>query len=100
MRERRVGTFTLGIGLLLFGILFIIRTFSPIISYGIILKLWPVILIILGCEILANYYKTKEDNLRYDKASIFLILLLSFFSMGMGFMQFVFEHAGTYIKII
>lgn len=99
MKERRVGTVTLGIGLLFFGGLFFVRTFAHSISYGIVFKLWPVLLILLGCEILIGYFKNKEKNMLYDKASIFLIMLLSFFSMGMAFIQFIYEHAERYISI-
>ncbi|WMJ87815.1 LiaF transmembrane domain-containing protein [Anaerocolumna sp. MB42-C2] len=94
MKMHRVGTFTLGSGLILFGVLFIIRVFTGIITYQMVFKLWPLLLIILGSEILAGHYKEKEAGILYDRAAIFLIILLTFFSMGMACMQYIFENGG------
>ncbi len=92
MRTRRVGTLTLGTGLILFGILFIVRIFTDLITYEMIFNLWPIIFILLGCEILLGYHKEKEGTILYDKAAIFLIIILAFFAMGMAGMQYIFEH--------
>ncbi|MGB8453303.1 MAG: hypothetical protein WCD89_13360 [Anaerocolumna sp.] len=92
MRMHRVGTFTLGSGLVLFGILFIIRIFTRIITYQMVFKLWPVIFILLGCEILFGHYKEKEGNIVYDGTAIFLIMILTFFSMCLAGMQYIFEN--------
>ena len=48
MRTHRIGTMTLGAGLVAFGILFLIRSFWQGISYGVILRCWPLLLICLG----------------------------------------------------
>ncbi len=97
MRMRRVGTFTLGAGLIFFGILFMLRVFTNIISYGLVFKLWPVLFIFLGVEILLGHAKEKEGNIVYDGGAIFLIILLTIFAMGMAGMQFIFENG--YINI-
>ncbi len=99
MRMHRVGTFTLGAGLIIFGILFIIRIFTNIISYQMVFKLWPVIFILLGCEILVGNFKEKEGNIIYDRSAIFLIMILSFFAMGMAEMQYIFENGDAFIKL-
>ena len=52
LRGRRVGTLTLGIVLIVFGLLFIARIILPFINYAVILQCWPVILILLGVEVL------------------------------------------------
>ena len=54
MRQRRIGTITLGVSLVLFGILFMIRIFGGVLNYTLIFHLWPLILVALGMEIL--YY--------------------------------------------
>ncbi len=92
MRMHRVGTFTLGTGLILFGVLFIIRVFTSIITYQMVFNLWPLLFIILGCEILVGHYKEKESSIIYDRAAIVLIMVLTFFAMGMACMQYIFEN--------
>ncbi len=92
MRMHRVGTFTLGTGLILFGILFLIRVFTNIITYQMVFKIWPVLFIFLGSEILMGRHEEKEGKIIYDGAAIFLIIVLSFFAMGMAGMQYIFEN--------
>jgi hypothetical protein len=93
MRTRRVGTLTLGTTLIVFGILFMIRIFSNLLSYRFLMKLWPVIFIFLGCEILFYFFQNKEEKVTYDAAAILIIILLSFFAMGMAGAEFLMNHA-------
>jgi len=93
MKTRRVGTVTLGAGLILFGLLFISRIFTQVITYEFAFNLWPVIFILLGCEILVVYFRDKEGKMIYDKGAILLIMILTFFAMSMAGAQFIFEHA-------
>lgn len=96
MRMHRVGTFTLGVGLILFGLIFAVRIFSDIITYQMIFKFWPVLFILLGGEILAVNFKQKEGSILYDGVSIFLIIVLSFFAMGMSVMEYIIEKGSLY----
>jgi len=48
----RVGTITLGVTMVSIGILYLIQIFWGGIEYAWICKLWPVIFILLGVEIL------------------------------------------------
>ena len=41
IKGRRVGTFTTGIVLVLFGIMFLLRLINPSINYLIIASMWP-----------------------------------------------------------
>lgn len=84
MESRRVGTFTLGICLVIFGFLFLCHLFFPAIDYLFIFHLWPVIFILLGGEILVYSLKAPEGHYRYDFAAILIILLLTLFAMGMA----------------
>ena len=97
MRTHRIGTLTFGSGLIIFGLLFMVRTFNNMVTYQFIFNLWPILLIILGCEILWYHFHDKDKTLIYDKGSIFLMIVLSFFAMGMAFCQFVFENGHFYL---
>lgn len=92
-KGRRVGTFTAGIVLVVFGLLFLARLYFPIISYRLILSLWPLVLIFLGIEILISCLINREEVMRYDGGAIVLIFLLSFFSICMATAEFILTNA-------
>mgnify|MGYP006894312160 FL=1 len=99
MRTHKVGTFTLGIILISFGLLFLLGSFIDSLSYEFIFKLWPIIFIFLGSEILfANFKKTNQENkLVYDKTAFFLIIVLSFFAMGMAITDLGIQYARVHM---
>lgn len=92
LKGRRAGTLTAGLSLISFGVLFILRNFLPKLDYTLILSLWPLILILLGAEILAAYFLNREEKIRYDGWSVFLMVLLSFFAAGMAIAEFIVQH--------
>lgn len=95
MRTRRVGSITCGSLLIIFGMLFLGHMIFPSLSLVVIMKLWPVILIALGIEMLAaNLKKTTQEteNIKYDKGAIFITFLLMVFSTGMGIIQLCMEY--------
>lgn len=82
---KRIGTFTFGLTLILFGIIVIIQTFAPFDLLRFVLMLWPIVFISIGAETL--YYLWKKDiQIKYDFFGIILTLFLVFigglFSMG------------------
>ena len=89
--NRRVGTLTLGIVLILMGAAFIAHLVMPVLSLRILLDFWPVVLILLGIETLASYFINKQDRLRYDVWSIVIMIVLVGFSICMGWAQFLLE---------
>lgn len=91
MRTHRIGTMTLGAGLLVFGALFLIRSFWHGISYGIILRCWPLLLMGLGVETLLSLRDPDQTKWIYDKGAIVLMILLSCFAMTMACAQFFLE---------
>lgn len=91
-RSHRVGTFTLGGMLITFGIIFLLRIFISAISFSIVFKLWPIIFIFLGLEILIANFNQKEEKLVYDKTAFALIIILSFFAMGMSMVEFIMDQ--------
>lgn len=78
IKGRRVGTFTTGIVLVMFGIMFLLRLIYPSIDYLKIASLWPIVLVLLGIEIIVSYSINKEEIMKYDFGAIILILMLSF----------------------
>lgn len=97
IKGRRVGTLTSGIVLVILGILFLLRTFIPNMNIRWIIALWPVVLILLGCEVIGSYVINKEEKVTYDFGGIILVIVLSFFAMGMGGVDFLMQHAHTSI---
>lgn len=92
LKGRRVGTFTAGVTLIAFGVLFLLHTVNAQLDYQFIFKLWPIILILLGIEIIIAYIVNREDKIRYDSGAIAIIIILAFFVMGMGTAQFIIEN--------
>jgi membrane-bound ClpP family serine protease len=78
MRKWRVGTFSMGILLILVGILLLLGELSGISSVKLIFTWWPLILITLGLEVLAHVYFSGQESptVKYDGFSIFIILLI------------------------
>jgi UDP-N-acetylmuramyl pentapeptide phosphotransferase/UDP-N-acetylglucosamine-1-phosphate transferase len=99
VKTHRVGTFTLGGLLIVFGILFLLRIFYIGITYDLIFKLWPTIFIFLGGEILIANFKEQGEKLLYDKTAFVLIFVLSFFAMGMAVVDYCLNFAYNYITV-
>ena len=90
VRTHRVGTITTGLSLIAFGVLFALHLFMNVISYDLIYKLWPVILIGLGVEVLFSVF--AKDKIIYDKGAICLMFVIAFFAMGMAGMDWILMH--------
>jgi UDP-N-acetylmuramyl pentapeptide phosphotransferase/UDP-N-acetylglucosamine-1-phosphate transferase len=99
IKTHRVGTITLGGMLVSFGALFLLRIFLNDLSYDIIFGLWPIIFIFLGLEILIANFRQKEGKLIYDKTAFALIIILSFFAMGMAITELCLEYASNQISV-
>lgn len=89
---RRVGSVTFGITLLGYGILFLIHIFIPTLKYQYIFRCWPVIFILLGCEILVENrkYRTQDCKIVYDFAAIIMLGIMLIFAMVMAILDFDF----------
>lgn len=103
MRTRRVGGFTCGVVLVAFGVMLLLHSFIPALTYQLIFSFWPVILIVLGAELLIantvssfkdrkNSYRNDHVEFKYDLAAIALIFVTALFSMGMGFAEFCMKY--------
>lgn len=78
MRQWKVGSLTLGLTLIFIGIIFIIGNMSDMALLGKLIKFWPVILILLGMEILVYGYSTGKSTERFklDGVSIFMFFII------------------------
>lgn len=85
MRNRRVGTVSMGVLLISVGILLLCAQLKGAASFQLLTKWWPLILMLLGGEILVYVHLAKEENpkIKYDVFSIFIVLLLTFAGLGL-----------------
>lgn len=84
MRRWRVGTVSMGLLLVAIGILLLISEIQGYNAARLILRWWPVILIILGVEILAyvGFSKDEQPKIKFDGFSIFLAIFIILISSG------------------
>ena len=98
IRVHRVGTITTGLSMIIFGVLFLLHGFGYMISYEMIFQLWPMILIGLGIELLlSNMIRRKFV---YDKGAILLLIVMTFFVIGMAIADICFDYMEMELKIL
>ena len=73
-RSRRVGTLTMGIVLVIFGLCMLVSMFFPRMDFALVLKCSPVILISLGIETLLAV--RSSEKIKYDWVGMILCCLL------------------------
>lgn len=86
----RVGTISVALLFITLGVSLLVYQFSPYSVAAVILSWWPILLILLGVEILIFLWLRRNDQERklgYDMASIFIILLFGFVSIGLYALQ-------------
>lgn len=91
-KNRRVGTFTTGISLIVFGLLFLFRLVIPAMTIRLIASLWPLVLVFLGVEVIIAYVRNKDGQMRYDAGSVVLIVVLMIFTISMVTVQMAIEN--------
>lgn len=82
-RERRVGTFTFGIVLVIAGIAMTAALFFPSLDFRLFLKLSPAVLILLGTEVLLS--TRKSGRIKYDWLGMLLCFVLVMLALGVFF---------------
>lgn len=80
MNQWKVGTLSMGLLLIALGILLLGNTFwdisiAQIITYG-----WPLVLIILGIEVIAYSFFKKDKPIKFDIFSIIILILVLTFT--------------------
>ena len=94
---RRVGTFTLGLTLVILGV------FVPLALYfggnaWKLLQFAPVVLLCLGVEILIYAIRFKTEKFRYDGLSIFMVVLITFVTLIGSLIGPPIDHAASYAE--
>ncbi len=90
VRVHRVGSITTGISMIALGIAVLLHLIFDLISYEWIFRMWPLILIGLGIELLLSNF--SKEKIVYDKAAVVLMFLVSFFAIGMAGMDIFMEY--------
>ena len=89
---RRVGTLTLGVCLIVCGVLFLCYFFVPHFNWELALKIAPAAgLILLGCEVL--YFAARPQRWKYDFLSVFLCIVLMVSAFGGACLMAAFDFA-------
>lgn len=86
MRTWRVGTISMGASLLFLGIFLLLSQFAGFSLTHIMISWWPIILVVLGLEILLYLFMNRSEMplLKYDFLSIFFVGIIGM--VGIGFM--------------
>lgn len=97
-RTRRVGSVTFGLTLILFGVLFLVNMILPTLHYEVIFRLWPVIFIFLGIEILVENHRSNTEKCKfvYDFPAIVMLALMLLFAMLMAAVDYAFTYQNFY----
>ncbi len=84
MKIKRVGTISMGVVLIVFGVILFLSQINKFSALNIVLKLWPVILILIGLEILWCRYASRDEStvIKYDLFSIFIVLVILIANIG------------------
>ncbi len=84
MKIKRVGTISMGIVLIAFGLILFLSQINKFSAFNLVLKIWPIILILLGLELLWYRYSSKDEAvvIKYDWFSILCIFLVLIVNIG------------------
>lgn len=93
-RMHRVGTFTMGIALIITGLVLCALIFMPLPDVLIVAKLSPLLLVVLGCEVVFYTLKSKNTKLKYDILSILMCLFIIFGAVSATILPALFEFLG------
>ncbi len=101
MRQWRVGTFSMGIILVALGIIMLYSQIADVQAMGLILKWWPIILVLLGVEILLYIVLSKQEQpkVKFDVFSIVIITFIMMAGVGVYAVSSFIQHAKSDISI-
>lgn len=95
VKPRRVGTVSIGVSMVTFGIMFLLCSVFKVLAYETVFALWPVILIAYGTELLV--FSFVKGKLIYDKGAVFIMILLMLFAVGMAGVDVCFKVADYFL---
>ncbi len=90
LRERRVGTFTFGVTLVAAGLAMTAALFFPALDLRLFLRFSPLVLILLGTEVLLS--SRKEGRMKYDWLGMLLSFFLVLLALGVFFASWSILH--------
>ncbi len=87
----------MAIALMAFGVILFLSQVNKFSALNMVLKIWPMILILIGLEILWFRYVSKDEGIviKYDLFSIFIIFVILFLNIGI----FTISESGLIHKI-
>lgn len=91
---RRIGTFTMGIALIIAGCVILYWLVNPTMIPGFLAYFGPAILIMLGCEILYNYFRYQGARFQYDILSAIICFFLICGCAGISVLPIAYEYFG------
>lgn len=91
MRTWRVGSFSMGGALVFLGVFLMLQQFLGWDPAFVIMTWWPVLLIVLGVEILVYlwFFRKEDSRVKYDFISIIFIGVIGTAGIGMAILQSV-----------
>ena len=91
----------MGLSLIAAGVLFAVHLFIPeVLTYYYIFRLWPLILILLGAEVLAANLRNREEKVVYDGWAIFIMVLAMMLAGTLAGCQILLDYGITQGHII
>lgn len=89
MRQWRVGTFSMGLSLVFLGVFLLLTEFFDWKIVTVLKVWWPIILVILGLEILLYLFSAKQEKpyLNFDLFSIIIVGIIGTAGISMVFLQ-------------
>ncbi|KGA95815.1 hypothetical protein AJ85_10470 [Alkalihalobacillus alcalophilus ATCC 27647 = CGMCC 1.3604] len=89
MKTWRVGSFSMGITLILLGVVLVASNWLNVSMYDLFMSWWPFLLIIVGTEMLV-YLKKRDDEdarIKYDFLSIFFVGIIGTIALSFMFLS-------------
>ena len=97
MAAKRVGSVTLGLTLVVFGVMFLLSAFKSF-NYLDVIIFWPVIFISLGIEMLVHAFSKDAEKAKLDVPSCLMTCVLMLFSMCLAGAQYAMTELVPYIQ--
>lgn len=84
IKIKRVGTISMAVVLIAFGVILFLSQINKFSALNMVLKMWPLILILIGLEVLLYRYASKDESMviKYDFFSIFTIFIILIVNIG------------------
>lgn len=84
MRKWRVGTLSMGLTLIGFGVILFLSQWQGLGAFDSFIRWWPVVLVLLGLEIIVYVYGSRKENevIRYDWMSVLFVGVLMVGCLG------------------